>query len=252
MTFASAALWILLLAAAVTCAYWHYHANKALLGYAPSSTSPAWRMWIRRLAQTHTLHLIILLAAYSLLLICYDWQLQQSKSTVLSLDAARLDLESQNAALKLQNTDFADLMYSTLQASAAEAEASAEPQPVILNGGQNSVLDVYNPEESLPGNQPAMDSLKKRHAEILVTHLFLRKCKIAQPLDYHDIVSALSQEMASVNAPGRLQYDIVTAAQGSYKEMYAQSNCKGENMDALRAQYSAYINGLSKNFPAPQ
>jgi hypothetical protein len=112
----------------------------------------------------------------------------------------------------------------------------------------NPVESLYNPEESASGNQALLDGLKKRYEEILVTFFFLKKCNKINPTDFHVIVSALSQEMASINAPGRLEHDIVTAAQGSYKEMYSQTACNSQTIDSLYTQYSAYIASLANNF----
>ena len=62
-----------------------------------------------------------------------------------------------------------------------------------------------------------MDAIKKRYEGLLVNYLFLKKCGLINAQDYHTIISALAQEMASVNAPGRLEHDIQTAANGSYE-----------------------------------
>ena len=50
-------------------------------------------------------------------------------------------------------------------------------------------------------------------------------------------------------AAAHLQIDIMSAAEGSYKEIYSQSQCGGQGMDALYAQYTDYLNVLSANFP---
>jgi hypothetical protein len=112
----------------------------------------------------------------------------------------------------------------------------------------NPMESLYNPESSANNSQAIMDGLKKRYEEILVTYFFLKKCNKISPNDFHIIISALSQEMASINAPGRLQHDIVTAAQGSYKEMYSQTACNSQTVDGLYTQYSAFITSLSNNF----
>jgi hypothetical protein len=64
-------------------------------------------------------------------------------------------------------------------------------------------------------------------------------------------MSALAVEMASVNAPGRLQYDILTAARGSYREMYAKTSCEPANLSSLRESYALYISSISKNVVTP-
>jgi hypothetical protein len=57
--------------------------------------------------------------------------------------------------------------------------------------------------------------------------------------------------MASINAPGRMQYDILSAAKGSYTEIYSGSPCDGKEVDALLIQYNNYIKLLTTNFPPP-
>jgi len=122
--------------------------------------------------------------------------------------------------------------------------------PVGFPQDNQTVDDVYNPEKKSNGNESAMDDIKKRYEDILVTYMFMKKCGKNGAGDYPVIISALAQEMASVNAPGRMQYDIITAAQGSYKEMYSQSPCDGQDIATLSRQYADYIKTLSNNLPA--
>jgi hypothetical protein len=131
-------------------------------------------------------------------------------------------------------------------AQVAVAQAQLQIQPATTPG--KMVEDVYDPEEKTSGTSAAMDALKKRYEDILVTYLFLKQCGRVSANDYLVITSALSQEMASMNAPGRLQSDVATAAQGSYHEVYAHSSCEGATVDSLLAQYNTYIATLSKQF----
>lgn len=108
---------------------------------------------------------------------------------------------------------------------------------------------LYNPEASTADGQSASDAIKKRFEGVLVTYLFLRRCGQAQASDYHVIISALAQEMASINAPGRLQYDILTSAQGTYKEMYSKTECSDPSAVSTINQYNSYLQALSKRIP---
>ena len=111
---------------------------------------------------------------------------------------------------------------------------------------------VYNPERAQGekgDDQASMDDIKKRYEDILVIYIFLKHCGRIEPTDYNVITSALAQEMASVNAPGRMQADIVNAAKGSYQEIYAQSPCDGTVINQLTSQYHQYIDVLKTNFP---
>lgn len=106
---------------------------------------------------------------------------------------------------------------------------------------------LYNPEQNNKNPQAVLDTLKQRYENILITYFFLRRCKEANPGDYHIIISSLAAEMASVNAPGRLEYDVVAAAEGSYKEVYSRSDCK--SAPALAAQYNDFIKKLAARIP---
>jgi len=115
---------------------------------------------------------------------------------------------------------------------------------------KQDVTDVYSPESKSNDKESSIDAIKKRYEDILVTHMFLKKCGRVSASDYPIITAALAQEMASLNAPGRLQYDIQTAAEGSYNELYARTSCEGSGIEALNEQYNDYIKALSKNVQA--
>lgn len=112
-----------------------------------------------------------------------------------------------------------------------------------------AVNEVYNPETINPDEQAAIDDMKKRYEDIIVIYMFMKKCGKVNPADYNVITHALGQEMASVNAPGRLQNDVLTAARGSFQEIYSKSPCDGEGIQALTDQYNNYIQVLADNYP---
>jgi hypothetical protein len=112
-----------------------------------------------------------------------------------------------------------------------------------------AVSDVYNPDAANPDVQAAMDDMKKRYEDILVIYMFMKKCGMVNPADYNVITNALGQEMAAVNAPGRLQSDVLSSARGSFQEIYSKSPCDGEGIAPLTEQYNNYIQILSENFP---
>lgn len=120
----------------------------------------------------------------------------------------------------------------------------ASPAPM-----QTAVQAVLDPAPEEKGDsQTQIDGLKKRYEDILVTYFLLRKCDKIEATDYHIIISALSQEMASVNAPGRLQYDILTSAQGSYKELYSGNDCDPATIGPLEESYKAFVQGINSEF----
>ena len=115
----------------------------------------------------------------------------------------------------------------------------------------STLAQIYEPETLSSDRQAKIDELKKRYEEVLVSYFVLRNCGLTSPTDYHVINSALSQEMASVNAPGRLQFDILTAAKGSYNELYAGNTCDAHIADTLLTQYKSYIDAMITRFTAP-
>jgi hypothetical protein len=133
-------------------------------------------------------------------------------------------------------------------APVAPAAMAAPPAAPVKPAA--TIDDVYNPEKQNNSNEAAMDGIKKRYESILVLYNFMKQCGKAGPNDYPVILSSLGQEMASVNAPGRLQYDVITSAEGSYKELYSKSSCNGADMSSLVAQYTNYITALSNNVAA--
>jgi hypothetical protein len=108
---------------------------------------------------------------------------------------------------------------------------------------------LYNPQSEVNDKQSSMDDIKKRYEDILVIHLFLKKCNRVKPADFKIINYAISQEILALDAPKQLQKDIINASQGSYNEVYAKSPCNGRGIRDLQAQYHSYIDVLRHNFP---
>lgn len=217
-------LWTLLLIVSGVCIYWHLKENKHLAKLWDQKLDEQTALNFERFAWARSIQLFSVLGCLVLLVVMYDWQLSLSRS----------DIELLNNRVIEEKAELTNKIQQPLP---------SEPPQVT-----NSMLDVYNADEADSSNSTATDILKRRYEEILVTYFFLKKCNIAQSTDYHVITSALSHEMASINAPGRLQNDILTAARGSYKEMYSQTRCDGSGMPALQAQYSDYITTITKNY----
>lgn len=150
-------------------------------------------------------------------------------------------------AINNQQTAINELVAENIKLkNTAPTSASCPAPTTAAPTAQTAVQSVLDPQDS--DAQAKIDTLKKRYEDILVTYFVLRKCNKNNPLDYHIIISALSQEMASDGAPGRLQYDITTSAQGSYKEMYSANKCDAATIDPLLGQYKNFINGIGKEF----
>jgi|GEM_PF-2398726 len=129
-----------------------------------------------------------------------------------------------------------------------------QPAPVTnraqqaANSRNAAINELYNPGKVDEDQQSAMDDIKRRYEDILVIHLFLKRCGKVNTNDYGVISSALVQEMTAIDAPSRLQNDIIASAQGSYSEIYSKSPCDGTGIADLNEQYINYIKILSTNF----
>ncbi|MDX1974471.1 MAG: hypothetical protein SFT92_02220 [Rickettsiales bacterium] len=167
---------------------------------------------------------LMVLCGCVLIIAAYAWRLQEVTQQVSDRDSEINQLKT------------------ALDAAKTPATEKIEPEE------DNSVTALFNPEAQASGKTAEWDKLKKRYEELLVTHYFLNHCTITHPYDFHVIISALAQDMASVNAPGRLQYDILTAARGSYKEMYAKTECTAEITSNLQPSYRQYIDTIAKSY----
>lgn len=242
-------LFILLCLIASLLCYFHYKENSKTAKLIAIKEQNIILVWINRLQNTRTLYLIILLTSYSLIIAAYNWQLRSTQENLRIIPTLQEEIKNKDILLSNITPALEELKQQISAKNIPTSTTTSTQTRRKPIHDDYSLQGVYNPEEGLSGKQPAMDALKKRYEEILVTHFFLQKCNLASQTNYHIIISSLSQEMASINAPGRLQYDIVTAAQGSYKEVYAQSNCNGENIPNLQSQYSEYIKSLVQNVP---
>jgi hypothetical protein len=229
-------IWALLLVIFIVCLFWHIRENSQLMRSWRENLGEESAQWLIRFAWSRTAQVLLALGSLALLTITYDWQLSDTWKALDVAMKTNADQEQKIAAL---------IEKSKSSVPPAQLPGMSSPPPA-----PNSVEALYNPEENTTGKQSSMDSLKKRYEDILVTYFFLKKCGRINPGDYHVIISALSQEMASINAPGRLQHDILTAAQGSYKEMYARSSCTSPDINTTYTDYTKYIDSVSRNFIA--
>jgi hypothetical protein len=244
-------MWLLLVIFAVLCTYWHFRENKELASQWHKNLGEEPAQWLIRFAWSRTVQLLSTLICCVLVIIVYDWQLSEARHAIYTSRAKEVAEAKQR---ELEKTMIKPEQPQNIPASSTPLQTTGNslptqlPMPQINSAGADTLDEIYNPESQSDNKQSTMDSIKKRYEDMLVTYFFLRKCNKADPADYHIIISALSQEMASVNAPGRMQNDILVSAQGSYKEMYEQSRCQDAGVNALSAQYSNYISNLSKLF----
>jgi hypothetical protein len=267
---------VLFLAILFFTTYWHIQQNRKLTAQWKKHLDTNTARWMEQFAWSRTAQLLLAIAGglFALLLLNHFQETQHNQHLVAMNQAmdARLEqlttLQQTMAAIdtRLNVPDThktsqermgevgvrAQAVPSTPSARATDmitddalgARIEAQAQPITP---PVSLQDIYNPENDASDIPSEIDAIKKRYEGLLVNYLFLNKCELIDTRDYHTIISALAREMASVNAPGRLEHDITTAAEGSYREMYAQSSCDGPEIKQLHDQYSSYIQTISTN-----
>jgi uncharacterized coiled-coil protein SlyX len=160
-------------------------------------------------------------------------------------------IDQQNKVIVQQNKNIEQLNKNVAQLVTERNNAitSCVPAAPEMTDEQKEVKDILEPDVApTDDDSTQIDALKKRYEEMLVTYFVLKKCEKVKVTDYHVIISALSQEMASLEAPGRLQADILTSAQGSYQELYSNSPCDEETVEPLQAQYKIFIDAVAEQF----
>ena len=269
-------IWLLFGVILGSFAWWHVRENRQLIQAWRRDLTAESAERMERFAWSRTAQLLFVLICCMLAIIIYDQRVNEANRESVSLNQKYEQALQSKAAAQPQTLPQSQV--TPLQRPAAPAAAQAAPQqrpvappgnyyPPLVTGSppaqpapaqtppaaspRPTVDDVYNPEKKGTGNESVMDGIKKRYENILVTYMFLKQCNKAGANDYPIITSALAQEMASVNAPGRMQADIVTAAQGSYKEMYSRSRCDDPGITTLVTQYTAYVKALSNSIAHP-
>ncbi len=168
------------------------------------------------------------------------YALHNARMELNDLTQAQDLLLEQQSRLLTENNACKATLKSTLAPSC--------PDWVDNNEAKSELEKIYEPETDSKDFQAKSDVLKKRYEELLVSYYVLKKCGISSASDYHIILSSLSHEMASLNAPGRMQYDIINAAKGAYNELYAKNECDEKITTTLSGEFRGYIAALNTQF----
>ena len=264
---------LLLFAVFIICALWHIRENTKLEAEIKRKTDVQTAQWLVRFAWSRTLQLFVALGLTISIFFYYERQFADSKNSALILarliqQKDKIEQEQLVALKKLeilhvQSDKRASVEAVTTAPTVQNRQAIPTDQPQknspydsvdkgvgkpASNFTNEAIEALYNPEKNQSDPQSTMDDIKKRYEDILVIHLFLKKCKKIQPDDFNIISYAMSQEMAGVQAPEKLHADIMSAAQGAYNEIYAKSSCDSGGVIELNKQYNNYIKTLEENF----
>lgn len=255
-----ALIWIVLAAAAAAAFAWHWRENRLLEQKLREAEIDALsRSRLMHFAWGRSSVFLLLLLGLICVFGIYDWRLRETEAeqaarpsppapTVAEAEPAPSPAPAQEPATAA----------SPPPATAPEVQPSpwpdepltaAPPLPTI----PGVVGELYAPGQHSQEMPAQLDQLKQRYEAMFVTHFYLLRCGEAQREEFHIINSGLMQELASYNAQSRLQYDILTAARGSYDEIYARTPCTPQNVGTLSANYKAYIQTLIRrsNMPPP-
>lgn len=169
-----------------------------------------------------------------------------NQKSAANLIASMNGNQQQNVEIEQEETNQ-NQTFEALDEMDYSSENAANDEPPSKN---ETIEALYNPEKDQPDKQSGMDDIKKRYEDILVIHFFLKKCKKIAPGDYAIINHALSEEIATLEAPAEMLQDVISSANGSYNEIYARSPCNGKGIRELSTQYNNYIAVLGRNFPS--
>jgi len=120
------------------------------------------------------------------------------------------------------------------------------PAPANSNDTKTTMQDLFESPKNSSDAENTIDKIKTRYEGVLVNYLLLKKCGKTGSLDYQIITSAMQSELSANSAPARLKYDILTAAKGSYDEIYARSTCNEDEITPTLQRYGTYINNLTQ------
>jgi hypothetical protein len=236
-------LWRIFIIATTAVIVWHVYENRTVHSKLEALEDPTLLQWLMQFAWLRSIQVIAIMVCSGLVIISYQKELDTRELELLTaVDTHKKSLEQMEVS---QQKLVADLI-KTQATEMAKLTSSLKAAPVEIT----PIEDIYSPEKTATDSQSALDAIKKRYEDILVIHAFLKKCGKIQPDDYSIIIRAITQELAAIKAPPPLQNDILSAADGAYKELYSNSSCNSDGVNTLVTQYANYLQVLVKNFPA--
>jgi len=196
------------------------------------------------------LNLLLIIAAFVLVVAFYEWRMSALKKQLkkLQFNIESLQQTVDNQAKK--STPSTGGSYYPPAAESPKPPAPAPTQNTLAKApapkSSTTIQDIFEVPRNAADPDASINKIKASYEELLVTYLFLKKCDKTSASDYQLINSAMQKDLATVNAPSRLKYDILTAAKGSYDELYAKSDCQKPTVETSFQRYTAYIRKLSE------
>lgn len=226
-------LCVLLALTWLACIAWHSIENRGIKqDLTERKLPPGVIQKIMSVCWARSIQLWIVVTATIAFIIVYQYQLTHKDRL---LNTTQKALSTQTQLLAKTQTTLQELHQT----------ASSKTAEIAVSQASEDVAAMFNTQGD-PSTNNVLNTMKQRYEELFINYYFMLRCNNASKTDYHILTSALMREMASVNAPSRLQHDIMTAAKGSYTELYAESPCSGTQTEALATQYRAYVNALAE------
>lgn len=120
-----------------------------------------------------------------------------------------------------------------------ESESPAPPIPITVT---ESIFSPASAQASAEMEHTSkLDELKVKYEDLIVTYLYLAGCKQATEQEFNTIIYSLDAEMMGLEAAPSLRDNIITAAKGSYQEIYSGSGCDEATLAPTRAGFQAFL-----------
>lgn len=241
-------LWLLLIT--VFCAIFTFHIienKKVSLDLQKEYGSEL----VKKIIHFHWLHSIKLFSIIGLsfvIIALYDWQVREKTEQLEELQNI-VNLNLNTEIEKQHETTIETAIYEQKDYYPPIIETNNQDEEAVSDHStRNTIQDIFDAKKNTAtDSRNSIDAIKTRYEELLVTYFLLQKCGKTTGSDYQLIISSLQKEIAASQAPIRLQYDTLTAAKGSYEELYSHNDCIKSDIESMVSQYDAYISSLLTN-----
>ncbi len=199
---------------------------------------------IIRFHWSRSIQLISIMGFSFILIALYDYRVRELANRIDGLEGKSSPITRDIASKDEENLEIQKNYYPPLIADNQSNINTAD------SAGKNNIEDIFDIRKTPDNKVTNIDDIKTRYEDLLVTYLLMQKCGKATVADYNIIMAAMQKEIAALQAPVRLQYDTLTAAKGSYEELYSNNDCEKSTLVDTETQYRAYINALTSPAPA--
>jgi len=183
---------------------------------------------------------ILAIVAFIALISFYEWRFKLLNQHIDELQSQIFINSDQRITSELKNSENPPTTYYP----PASAPSNSQSKSGIANN--TAMQDLFEAPSNSYDTEDNIDKVKTRYEGILVNYLLLKKCGKTGDYDYQLIFSSLQKDLDLLKAPARLKYDILTAAKGSYDEIYARSTCNEAEIAPTLQRYKTYISSLSQ------